>query len=239
MSAGQLNRYKSRKNSWIKNLLSRGFEPRLIILDVVPVSDANLAEREYISFFGERTKLTNGTRGGDGGEIIDPSAKARIREALLGRKHSEEEKALRSESLKKFWESEEAREEKRQFALERNLKPPTLRGQANNQAVLTDQEVLKIRELASQGRKGSELAKEFNTTAATITNIVTGKTRLDAGGPIRKVKARIKLTEETVQQIRTKLEQGVVQKQVAEEFGITQGYVSEIFTNQKRAKTSK
>jgi len=152
-------------------LLAKGFVPELVILDCVAGEDANDAEREFISFFRERTRLTNGTAGGDGGAVVDPVAKARIRAAHLGSRHSEETKRQMSESAKKRCQDPK---ERARLAAISNGKPPVRKGEANN-SKLTEDKVREIRQLAGNGLPQKEIAKRFGVTPANISLIVRYK----------------------------------------------------------------
>ncbi len=171
LEPGQLNRYKSRKNSWIKGLLTQGFEPILDILDVVPSDQADHAEQEYIGLWrylvGDR--LLNGTDGGDGGAITDPEAKARIRAAHLGAKASTETRARMSASaLRRCADPKE----RARLASIGNGKPPVLTGVKNPKAKLDEDAVREMRRLHTGGMTGVELALKFNVTPANVSFIV-------------------------------------------------------------------
>ncbi|KKN13494.1 hypothetical protein LCGC14_1005880 [marine sediment metagenome] len=59
---------KSKKNSWIKNLLNRGLKPKITILaQCMSEKSIEYWERNFISSFKRRGKLTNMTEGGTGG----------------------------------------------------------------------------------------------------------------------------------------------------------------------------
>ncbi len=78
------------KNSWIKQLLRYGLNPRIQTIQTLPKetvqSDLNKAEIYWIKFFKDQgCRLTNGTDGGEG---------------LAGRKHSEATKAKMSAATK-------------------------------------------------------------------------------------------------------------------------------------------
>ncbi len=173
LSIGQLNRYRSIKNSWIKSLLAKGFSPDLVILDCVEGRDANEAEMEYINFFRERAKLTNGTDGGDGGAVIDPEARARIRAAHLGSKASEATKKQMSESAKRRCEDPK---ERARLAKISNGKPPVRVGEDNNKSKLTESDVREIRRLVDDGVARSRVATKYGITPQNLYYIIQHKT---------------------------------------------------------------
>ena len=90
---------KTRKNHWIKSLLSAGKKPELILLEKVEECIWKDAECRWIAYYRslpEYPQLTNGTSGGDGaekGSKLKPEARAKISAANKGRKVSEETKA--------------------------------------------------------------------------------------------------------------------------------------------------
>jgi hypothetical protein len=58
-------------------------------------------------------------------------------------------------------------------------------GAANGMARLSDSDVVRIREMAARGHHQGQLAARFGIKEAQISRIVSGKRRLDAGGPLR------------------------------------------------------
>jgi len=58
-------------------------------------------------------------------------------------------------------------------------------GMANGQAKLSDADVVRIREMATQGHHQGQLAVLFGIKEGQISRIIHGTRRLDAGGPIR------------------------------------------------------
>lgn len=181
----------SRKNSWLKGLIAEGLEPGLLVVEAdVPADQGNEAERFWIAFYRVFYSLTNGTDGGDGGAVTDPEALERIRQAHLGRKDSEETKARRRASQREAFASPEFRAKRRAIAKELGSRPPVISGADNNQAYLSDEQVREIRERSASGAVGTDLAREYGTTPQTVSNLVTGKCRLEAGGPIRESRPR-------------------------------------------------
>jgi hypothetical protein len=58
-------------------------------------------------------------------------------------------------------------------------------GAANGQAKLSDADVVRIREMAAEGRHQGQLAVLFKIKESQVSRIISGKRRPDAGGPIR------------------------------------------------------
>jgi hypothetical protein len=155
-----LNKDKTKKNSWIKSLKAKGFQPELIILDEVTDEQANEAEVAYIGFFGPEN-LTNGTLGGDGGAVTDPEAKERIRQAHLGSKRSDATRARMSAAHKSRCSSPEERQRMSESAKAAGNTPPVKKGEANN-SKLTENDVRRIRCLSREGLSPREIwNKEF------------------------------------------------------------------------------
>lgn len=231
LSPGQLRRYRSKKNSWLKNLLADGHVPYLEIVDEVDAEKANEAERYWIAWYrSQGAPLTNGTDGGDGGAVTDPEARKRINAARLGSKHTAETKALMSASAKRRCESEAERERLRSIS---NGKPPVRVGETNPRAKLTDQQVLELRERSAAGATGVELAEAYGITRASVTQLVTGQTRRAAGGPVRDPKSQTVLADGAVAEIRRLHSEGVTQIVIANTYGISQAHVSSICSDMK------
>lgn len=176
LTQGQLNRHKTRKNSWIKGLLAQGTEPILDILDVVPADQANHAEREYIGLWrylvGDR--LLNGTDGGDGGAMPPEVAKAAGLKRR-GRVQPLSEKEHRNASMKAYWASDRSAAH-RQARVERGHQStkylPVRRGEQINLAKLDEDAVREMRRLHTGGMTGVALALKFGVTPANVSYIV-------------------------------------------------------------------
>jgi len=111
---------KTHKNHWIRSLLSIGKRPEQIILEKVPQSEWQQAERKWIAYYRSidgYPPLTNGTSGGDGASKgMKPSDETRkkLSAARIGKKlppFTEEHRKKISNATKKTWNSlsEEAR----------------------------------------------------------------------------------------------------------------------------------
>lgn len=84
---------KSYRASWIKSLKAKNKQPKLKIIDEVPIEYWQQWEVAYIQFFTESgCMLVNGTLGGDG-TIATPEVRQKISKALTGKKRSDETKA--------------------------------------------------------------------------------------------------------------------------------------------------
>ena len=99
----------TKKNNWIKKLISIDKKPILEILDIVPFSEWSFWEQHWIGLFKSwGFNLHNLTNGGDGGNY-GPESNRKISEKLKNRKFSDETIKLMSESAKKRKITEEGR----------------------------------------------------------------------------------------------------------------------------------
>lgn len=232
----QLTTYRSQKNSWLLSLLDAGVTPTLHVLELVDHQDANAAEIRWIAKAIEMGgRLTNGTAGGDGGAITDPDAKARIRAAHLGSKASDDTKKKMSVAAQRRCADEAERERLRSIS---NGKPPVHHGEKNPQAKLSDEQVRHLRVLAAAGEDLQSLAAEFGITPASVTQLVTGKFRVAAGGPIREAKPRSVLTDKDVAEIRRLAADGVRQAELARRYGVHPSHISKTLAGRRRCVTN-
>lgn len=112
----------------------------------------------------------------------------------------------------------------------------TMLGEDHPQAKLTDAEVVEIRKrYAAGGVTYRELAEDYGTVIPTIASIITGKSRLEAGGPISTWAMKgdktpnSKLNEKDVLQIRDMYAGGgYTYAMIADNFAISKGWVAEI-----------
>lgn len=178
ISPGQLRRYRSKKNSWIKSMLASGNCPRMSILSVVDESEANQEEIRIIALMKDcGFNLTNGTDGGDGGAITDPAAKARFVEKMTGRKASDETRKLMSVSAVEVGKDPALRKIRSENSLRLGLKPPAQGiGSKNTFAKLDEVKVLEIKKLLANGVTGKEIANMYGVTAANVSAINKNKT---------------------------------------------------------------
>ncbi len=102
------------KNRWIRSLLKDGITPCVGILEVSSIDKIFVKERQWIKCFRDiGCDLTNATDGGEGvsGHKFSDAHKEKLRQGRLGKKHSEEAKALMRESKQNV--SQETREKQR------------------------------------------------------------------------------------------------------------------------------
>ena len=95
---------KTKKNSWIKSLLSKNIKPEILLIDEVPEIEWKFWEKHYISLFKSwGFNLTNLTEGGDGinlGYKFSKETRKKMSNSKLGVKFSKEHKKKISESNK-------------------------------------------------------------------------------------------------------------------------------------------
>lgn len=178
---------RTKKNSWIKSLLSQDVKPIIHILETVELEKLDEAECRHISLWRSNigNLLTNGTNGGTGGAITDPDTIERRRKLITGRKVSAETRRKMSESHKARLASPEARKKYSETAKKFGIKPPTMVGENNPTSKLTDAQVREIRERSCAGETVKDLAPIFKVSKTQISDIATGKSRRTAGGPLR------------------------------------------------------
>ena len=158
-SPASITRWKSRKNSWLKSQLAKGYVPKYTVLAVVPDEIASETEIRIIQEFRDMGyDLTNGTLGGEGNRV-HPDVKAKM---------SATHKTRCADPIE--------RERMRQSALKAGCTPPAYRGSKNGFSKLTEEDVADIKTELARGTMGTVLAKKFNVTPANISAIHTGKT---------------------------------------------------------------
>lgn len=103
-------------------------------------------------------------------------------------------------------------------------------GERNGNAILTEPQVVEIRERAASGEAFAALAREFGIHDTQLKRIVVGMWWKHAGGPrTTKPRHRQKLTEADVKQIRAYLASGALTNvQIGALFGVTHGLISNI-----------
>lgn len=130
---------KCHRTNWLQELIRAGLRPGVVILEEVPVTEWQDAERWWIKHFREQEYLlTNSTDGGDGiinlseesrqkksnslrGHIVTEETREKIAEKATGRKHSDE--TLRK--LKGRRHSEESRRKMSESHVGKNLSDET------------------------------------------------------------------------------------------------------------------
>jgi hypothetical protein len=173
------NRHAAR---WLGSLVASGKYPKVEVLEVVrPGDDWGEAEKQWIEFFRiAGARLTNHTDGGEGmsGHIYSDSHRANIGKSNLGKKHSLETKQkmrdrflgipLSSEHKKKL---KEARAKFFQTDQGATLKADISRKYGK----LTDEEVVRVRQVPSSWGVVSRLAKEYGVSSGVMSEIRNGK----------------------------------------------------------------
>lgn len=94
-----------KKNSWIAAILAKGQKPDVAILEIVPTSEWQDAEKRWVSIFGGPDVLLNATDGGDTwcvqiGTRLSEEHKRKIGDANRGRRRTEEFRLRMSETRK-------------------------------------------------------------------------------------------------------------------------------------------
>jgi hypothetical protein len=232
---------KTRKNSWIKALKHLGLIPNIVAMEYVPVHELDQAERVHISYYRDLigSRLTNDTDGGTGG-AMPPEAVARAAAKMRGRKHPVDVKRRMSDSARRrFEEDPSLREVYRERAVTAgNRPPPPLSGEGNPQAKLSDEQVRELRHRAAEGERGVDLAKSYGISGASVTQLVTGRTRKGAGGPTRLAKPVRKLSGASVLKIRHLRAEGMAVVEIARLYDVDRSHVSKICSLQARFRVT-
>lgn len=175
--------YEKKKNhrcNWIKSLSERGLIPEIsLVEDGLTKEEAIAKEIHYIKMFKSfGAKLVNGTIGGEGGmgHTVSDEAKERMRQARkrrVGWKHNEESKRKISEHHighgNPFFGKRHSEDTKAKISL-------SGKGRMNHPNI-TDEDVLNIRRIYSQGLYGcASLASIYGVSSSTIERIVKGQT---------------------------------------------------------------
>jgi len=111
---------------------------------------------------------------------------------------------------------------------------------------LTDAQVVELRERYAAGARQTELAREYGIAQNSVSAIVTGRTRAAAGGPIAErtprgpaaapAAPRMRLTEETVAEVKRRVGDGERRAEVAAALGISKHTVDSIMSGRRTAK---
>jgi hypothetical protein len=91
------------KNHWIKSLLSKGLRPEVFVIEEVPSSRWQEAERFWIAYFRSiGANLTNSTIGGDGAGEMSAETRKKIGDSCRGKQRmfSETHRANLTEALR-------------------------------------------------------------------------------------------------------------------------------------------
>ncbi len=92
---------------------------------------------------------------------------------------------------------------------------------------LSDAQVRELREKYAAGARQVQLADEYGVRQNTVSSLVTGRSRLEAGGPILPGKSR-KVTSEEVVAIREAVAAGTARADISARYGISHQMVSNI-----------
>lgn len=110
-------------------------------------------------------------------------------------------------------------------------KDRTAFGERNSRAIMTDTEIVAIRNLVAAGRSMTSVAAHFGTDKSHISLIVSGQLWRRAGGPVSPRKSRTKLTPEQVIDIRLDRRP---QAEIAGQYGVHQCAISRIKSGLRR-----
>ncbi|WP_143340436.1 helix-turn-helix domain-containing protein [Demequina sp. NBRC 110057] len=118
-------------------------------------------------------------------------------------------------------------------------------------ARLSDDDVVRLRERYAAGDSQAGLAQEFGVSQTSVSALVTGKTRADAGGPLavgsprpRRASApasaspRVRLTDALVAQVRERVGAGEARAEVASALGISKASVDSIMSGRRGGAAS-
>lgn len=92
---------------------------------------------------------------------------------------------------------------------------------------LSDDQVRELREKYAAGARQVQLAEEYGVRQNTVSSLVTGRSRLEAGGPILPGRSR-KVTSEEVVAIREAVAAGTPRAEISARYGISHQMVSNI-----------
>lgn len=164
-------RSSSPKRMWMRELLTSGLQPEMIVLETVPYAFWEEAERYWIAKMRERgVPLLNVFHGGlDGGRGIpkSPEHRAKIGQAHKGRKFSATTRAKMSAARRGWRPSPELTRIQREKC----------KGEGNGRARLTEEQVIEIRRrYAAGGICLHKLAEDYPVTFSAIHRIVTRQT---------------------------------------------------------------
>lgn len=166
----------------------------------------NEAEQYWISFFKSKSKQFgyNLTEGGEGvsGRVVSEETREKIRQKALGRKHTQETKLKMS-------------------------------GDGNHHSKLTSNEVKNIRNVFNKNTSLVSLAKEYKISSAAIARVIYNVDWYDKNyiPPLPRFttsNGKPKLTQELVNEIRDKYNEGFSSIKIAKMFDVTKTNVLHI-----------
>ena len=85
---------------------------------------------------------------------------------------------------------------------------------------LSDSQVVALRQRYRNGTTSVELAAEFGVSQSTVSSLVVGRARVDAGGPVTH-RLRRKLTDDDVTELRRRAAEGASVGALATRFSVT------------------
>ena len=89
ISEAKKNDKKSHKNNWINSLINKEQKPIMEIIEEVPLEGWEFWECYYISIFKELgCELTNGDKGGRGGNFFTEEQRKKQSERMKGKKYN-------------------------------------------------------------------------------------------------------------------------------------------------------
>jgi hypothetical protein len=163
------------KNRWLKELLSQGHRPRVIIIEKASELEWEEKEKFWIEHFESiGIKLTNQLPGGIGGptalgKTYSPEHRAKIAEALRGNEcYSDPNRKLWNKGTKglvKAWN--------------KGTQQPSISGERNPYSKLTMGQVREIRATPKAPGYVKALAEKYEVSKSCIERVLAGKTYLE------------------------------------------------------------
>jgi hypothetical protein len=165
---------KTHRSHWIRELVSIGYLPIMVMIDHVPLVDRQYVECRLIALFHD-FNLTNATDGGDGTSGHRITQEMRLRSAEFSHRrwagvipHDDHE--LREIKRRERYKRVKHDTDSRQRISEAN------RGSNNHSAKLTATEITDIRNALASGALGVDLARRFGVSPSQISRIRRGTT---------------------------------------------------------------
>lgn len=172
LSEARRNPNGTRRNSWIKNLLDRGFKPEQFIIDIVPTDEWAFWEIHYIGLFKTFGYiLTNHSNGGCGPNSVSAETRKKLSTALKGNTNKRGTK-LSDDTKLKLSDIAKGR-----------INTLESRKKVSKSVLQFDKKNVFLREWLS----GKEAAKKLNINQANL-NLACNNKRKSAGGYIWKFK---------------------------------------------------
>lgn len=165
---------KTHKVNWIKSLKAKGLTPSMVILETLE-DGANWEEAEIRWIQQGKNNgwdLVNGTTGGDGVPNLSKESRERIRQAWIGRKHTEETKRKLSKASTGRKHSEEWKKNMSSKMKGRNIAWSDTLSKVNRKFDKKKQE--EVIELINSGMKVKDVAEKYGVHRTTISKIKKG-----------------------------------------------------------------